>query len=420
MIRLSGFNKLKTRVATNMFYLGIVQSVNYIFPILTVPYLVRTLGSSSFGKLSLVQIIIAYLVTLIDYGFNITITREISVHKEDENEISSIFSNIIFFKLTLSLVIFLIGTVYLSIFPHQHYENWLFATLVYLIGQSLLPLWYFQGIEKMWMAAIFICIAKTITLIGTFLFVKNVGDVSIAIWVYSIGVFIGGVSAVLYATIKLKVSLVRPKVSIIKAHLFEGYNIFLTSLLFNCINGGGIMILGYFNGFSMVGIYTAIDKLIKAGAMLFYSIFTQALFPSIAKDFSHNKIYAVRRLKKITLWVMPMVLFCAIVVMIFSKNLLSLIYSASYQYFWVTFCILVIWLIFNVLNNFIGIQFLVASGKGKLYRKSFLIATILILTCFVLLIRTFSINGLAFSITIGEIFLCLFMIALIRKNKLLI
>ena len=64
-----------------------LQLLNNLLPVLTMPYLVRILGPSKFGLISFAQALIQYFVNLTDYGFNLTATRDISIKRDNEKDI---------------------------------------------------------------------------------------------------------------------------------------------------------------------------------------------------------------------------------------------------------------------------------------------------------------------------------------------
>src|SRR3989338_2300532 len=67
----------------NFFSLSLLQGLNYIFPLITFPYLVRILGPAKFGLVIFAQSFIWYFVLLTDYGFNFTANRSVSVNKNN-------------------------------------------------------------------------------------------------------------------------------------------------------------------------------------------------------------------------------------------------------------------------------------------------------------------------------------------------
>ncbi|HDW3666810.1 TPA: oligosaccharide flippase family protein, partial [Escherichia coli] len=79
----------------NIFFLFLIQISNYIFPLLTLPYLVRVLGASQFGSLMLAQALIQYFITVTEYGFNLSATKKIALSKS-QDETNKIYTNTLY------------------------------------------------------------------------------------------------------------------------------------------------------------------------------------------------------------------------------------------------------------------------------------------------------------------------------------
>ncbi|WP_152598444.1 oligosaccharide flippase family protein, partial [Aeromonas lacus] len=68
-----------------------IQGMNYLIPLITLPYLVRVLDPIGYGSLGFALAIVQYCCMLTDYGFNWSVTQQIAVYRDDKLKVSKLF-----------------------------------------------------------------------------------------------------------------------------------------------------------------------------------------------------------------------------------------------------------------------------------------------------------------------------------------
>lgn len=137
-------NKLSLR--RNVIYLAVVQGSNYLLPLLTFPYLVRTLGPENFGIFGFCQATMLYMIMFVEYGFNLTATQSIAKAADSKDKVTSIFWAVIFSKIVLIVITLIFLTSMTLLVPEYNKHAviiWSFVPA--LVGNLIYPIWLFQG-----------------------------------------------------------------------------------------------------------------------------------------------------------------------------------------------------------------------------------------------------------------------------------
>ncbi len=403
----------------NFFSLAAVQGVNYVLPLLTLPYLVRVLGVENFGIFSFATAVVAFFPAITDYGFNFSATREISINKLNKKELIKIYSSVMTLKIVLMFVSLAILCLMITFIPKFN-EHFLVYLLCYgvVLGQVLFPVWFFQGMEQMQFITIVNVFSKVLSAICIFIFIKNPNDIYLVPVFMSLGAIFGGMYSLYLISKDFGISFKLQSINELKKHLKGGSNLFFTSFLSTLLTSSGVLVLGFYASNTLVGAYSAIEKLFRAIVGLFLPI-TQALYPiSCQKLNSKNLVDSRGYFKKIFLIMLFLTFSTAVLVYCFSNNIIELFYGSNMLKFTYILQVMMFWLIFSVMNNIIGIQYLSAKRKDQFYLMAFILGALSTVLLNFVLIPKFLIDGIVSAMIVGEIILTLAMIVLIKGKKL--
>lgn len=416
------FNKVKTLLASNILrngaWLYVLQIFNTVIPILTLPYITRVLGSGQFGVFAFSLNIIGYLQVIVEYGFNLSGSRKIAIAK-DKNEVERIYSTITTSKVFLCVLNFsalLVISQILSIGKSQLITLLILYFIV--IGVSLQQTWLFQGLQRMKYITIFNVVARTLSFVLIFTFVNTPNDIYIYSLLYAITYIMSGIISIIFISIKLNIKYRIPSFKSIMLELKDGWYTFTTSAMTKIFSGFGITVLGITTSDNNVGVYSAIQKLPIFMSMM-YAPIGQAIFPYISSCYLNSYKEGINKVKKVSFIVMPIVLVISLFLMFNSSFVIGLLFGEEFAVYSKMLFPLIIWMVFSILNNFLGVQILVASGHLKKYSSAFRVGVIALLTVNVLFGTIWGMYGIAFAAMIAEFILTLALIYQVKKVKFL-
>lgn len=282
-------NKDFKKVSTNFFYLFILNVTNFVLPLVTFPYLVSRLGVEKFGLLAFVTSIISYFLIFTDYGFNLTATRQISIHRGNKEKINEIVSSVFIIKFLLIVLSLVLLFIVVSVVPKfQEHSLIYFCAFGTVVGQSMFPIWFFQGIEKMRFISILNIISKIIFTVCVFVYVKEEADFFLVPIFNSLGYIAIGIFSVFVLHRRYKIKFRAVDLSTIMFYLKDGWHLFISNISVTLYTSAVVTILGFFTNNTLVGYYSIADKIIQIIRSMLTPL-AQSLFPFLVKEAQENK-----------------------------------------------------------------------------------------------------------------------------------
>ena len=259
-----------------------------LVPLITLPYLIKVLGRETYGLIIYAQAIVSYFQILIDFGFNLSSTKNISIYRTDKKKISEIVSSTLILKGILFIVSFLVLILVSHLFPKVSEHKTLFYLMMYLgFYEWIFPVWYFQGFEKMKYITLINLMSRTIFLSLVFFLVKNEGDYLKVPMINGLGALMAGGFALFTVFRKDGINFIFPRRTVLNYYLKDSLPIFFSSIAGKIKILTNKAVLGSYIGMESVALYDIADK-IMAVFSSFLHIIGQVLFPNVSQTKNKN------------------------------------------------------------------------------------------------------------------------------------
>lgn len=320
----------KKRTVINLFSLTSIQLLNYLLPLITMPYLISTVGIDNYGLLSFSQAVMQYFVLFTDYGFNILGTQEIALCKNDLKERNKTFNSILQTKLILIIGSFLLLILMIVLIPKMRKTAFLYILMFGIVlGNAIFPVWFFQGLEEMKSIGILNFIGKLIFTLGLFAFVKSPEDLYLAGALNAIGYVSVGVLSLVIVKYKYNVKLSRIHFSEIKNQLKMGWHLFIANVSTSFYTNTNVFFLGLVAGNTQTGYFNLAYTLIRACGSIAVPI-TQTFFPRITLLAENSREQAIEKIKKIGFVITAIFIFGCLILLFASGPILETLFPGQF------------------------------------------------------------------------------------------
>lgn len=398
-------NSSNKTILENFASLSILNALNMALPLVSVPYLIATIGSANYGAYSISYTILQYALLVGSFGFGYTTTKEIAQHRDDIRYVSRVFYSTIAARFLLSLIASsVLLFVVILLFPKY--------LLLYLLGLGIVfgdilnPVWLFQGMENMKYMTIVNAISKIVFTLLIFIFIKDPDDFVYVTLLNSAGFLVAGIISFILAIRIFNIQYVRIKVGDIFRQIKEASIVFLSSAFVSLYNNSFVFIMGLFLSESSVGIYAAVEKIIKAFKSVVEPVST-SLFPHVAKSFvgrtkKENVIIIFGYVKKLVLPLLSL----SLGLFVFAPLLCNIFLKSIAEESIVLIRLMTPLVIVGGMNYMLGVVGLINLGEQKAWLNILLISSvssIIVLLCSVKFIDYYS---AVLSASIAEFLIC--------------
>ena len=408
---------LKSKVFKNGIWLTVLQVVNTIIPVITIPYITRILGASEYGSFSIALNWVLYFQVLVEFGFGLSGARKVALLKDNEKKkLNELYNNIISSRILLFIISFIaLGIIaFVSKFSLKIYLSMLILFIM-IVGTTFQLTWLFQGKQDMKFITIINVVSRAVSVLLIFLFVKSPKSLYLYCFLYSITLLLSSIISNIIARRKYGLKFKFSKLKGIKQEINDGKYLFASSAMTKIFSGFGVTVLGIISSNSITGIYSAIYKIPYVLTMFFLPV-TQAIYPYNSSLFKDNFNVALNKIKKICVPIFCVFLIPSILVIIFRNIAVNILFGKEYVRYSIIVIPLVIQFLFAMINNFLGIQILVASGRQKEYSRAMFVGCISIVVFNILLGNLYDIYGISIASAISEFVLTLLLFRNYKKN----
>jgi O-antigen/teichoic acid export membrane protein len=382
-------------------------------PIVTFPYLSRTLGPENIGKISFIDYTAQIILLIASFGIPLYGVREISKVQNDKKEIRKITSELVIIHLFFSIiaVFIFILLIYLSpaVFVHR---TLVILSVINIIINGLSLHWLVQGLEDFKFLAKCSISIKIVTVTAIFYLVNKASDYHIYYLILILSSCLLVLLDLLYAFSKgyFFVKAIKPI-----RHLSGLSIFFVTTVTISLYTYLDTYILGILTGSLAVGLFTTALKIVKL-SLNFVNDLSWLLLPRVTSLIENKNNKEIERLLNKSLsYVLTLSIPLSIFIYISAPEVIKLLAGSQFEPSIQTLKILSLLPVINGISNIYIFQLFFPFGKEKKVLLTVAAGSVVSIALNILLAPIYRHNGAAIACIISELIITIFIILASKK-----
>lgn len=392
-------------VAKNFGYLSVLNALNMVLPLISIPYLTNTIGTSYYGVYIYVLVLVQSINVITQYGFQFSATKKISQNRNDKAFVERISSTVLVAR-------FFIATICIALILGM--SRWLLDTddrllmfitaLGMVYGDVFIPTWLFQGMERMKFVTIVNAVSKILFTLLIFIVISSPNDYRYILLLNSVGFIVAAVLSMILVKVQFGLSLRMPRLSDVWHELRESFTLFLSMIGIDLYRNVNVIVLKFFVSDAAVGVYAIAEKVIKA-TQSFITPISQALFPHVSLKIKSEGIGSSMHLLYRASFLLVCFTIAASVGIYLCGDLLVSLTGKDFGEIKPLMSMMYPVLVFGCLNYLLGIVGLVNLGQQKFFFYAVFLSGTVSLLLLLLFARYWGVQIAAMTISMSEILL---------------
>jgi len=218
-----------------------------------------------------------------------------------------------------------------------------------------------------------------------------------------LGFLVAGFLSVWIVLKNFKIFFKYPGFNQLKHQLKEGWYIFISTVAISLYTISNTFILGLFTNNTIVGYYSAAEKLVKAIQGLLRPV-SQTVYPYISRLVSESKERGIKFIRKITLFIGGISFVISFFIFLFASLIVSIILGDKYTESVPVLRILSFLPFIIALSNIFGIQTMLTFDYKRAFSRILVSASIINIVLAFILVPRYQHIGISVSVLISEIF----------------